>query len=263
MKEKLTYSEISKIVKEGKAAEVFRLGDCIDVAYKDTDGDRYNMPFVVVKFGSVKLRDGSVVPGMYLQSKYATVENIAFDEAEPENKLSNGEYSEYIGDYGYNRWSESGIRAWLNSDASAGEWFGDTFERNGAVHDRRKEDVEPDECKAYNGFLKGLDPEFIKIVSEVEITTGCNFITDRGVFDITHDRFFLPSLGEYNDEFYKDEKDEGKFYALENHSSTQSVRLRSASRGYSCYTWHVASGGYVGYYDASSALRCTPACVIA
>ena len=257
MKEKLTYSEISKIVKEGKAAEVFKLGDCINVAYEDTDGDRYNMPFVVVKFGSVKLRDGSVVPGMYLQSKYATVEKIAFDEAEPENKLS-------IRNYGYNRWSESGIRAWLNSDAPAGKWFGDTFEKNGEVHNRRKEDVEPDECKVYNGFLKGLDPEFIKIVSETEITTGCNFITDRGVLDITHDRFFLPSLGEYNDEFYKDEKDEGKFYALENHSSAQNVRLRSANRGSSCSTWYVNSGGSVDNGgDASGALRCTPACVIA
>ena len=261
MKEKLTYSEISKIVKEGKAAEVFKLGDCIDVAYEDTDGDRYNMPFVVVKFGSVKLRDGSVVPGMYLQSKYATVENIAFDEAEPENKFSNGKYS--IGNYGYNRWSESGIRAWLNSDAPAGEWFGDTFEKNGEVHNRRKEDVEPDECKVYNGFLKGLDPEFIKIVSETEITTGCNFITDRGVLDITHDRFFLPSLGEYNDEFYKDEKDEGAFYALENHSSAQGVRLRSANRGGSSSTWGVYSGGYVSSSYAYNALRCTPACVIA
>ena len=40
-------------------------------------------------------------------------------------------------------------------------------------------------------------------------------------------------------------------FAIENHTSPQSVRLRSASRGGSSGTWYVYSGGYVSYYTAN------------
>lgn len=50
-------------------------------------------------------------------------------------------------------------------------------------------------------------------------------------------------------------------FAIENHTSPQIVRLRSAYRGDSDGTWCVYSDGYVFYYGyASWAYRCAPAC---
>lgn len=51
-------------------------------------------------------------------------------------------------------------------------------------------------------------------------------------------------------------------YALENHTSAQFVRLASAYRGNSYYTWYVNSSGYVYGNGAATAYRCRPACVI-
>jgi hypothetical protein len=50
-----------------------------------------------------------------------------------------------------------------------------------------------------------------------------------------------------------------KQYAVENHSSAQDVRLRSAGRGDANYTWLVYSSGYVGSnINASNAYRFEP-----
>ena len=49
-------------------------------------------------------------------------------------------------------------------------------------------------------------------------------------------------------------------FAIENHTSPQHVRLRSANRGSSYLTWYVYSSGNVYYYYAVGALRCAPAC---
>ena len=52
-------------------------------------------------------------------------------------------------------------------------------------------------------------------------------------------------------------------FAIENHTSPQGVRLRSATRGGSSNTWCVNSVGYVNYSTAYWAGRCAPACTIA
>ena len=49
-------------------------------------------------------------------------------------------------------------------------------------------------------------------------------------------------------------------FAIENHTSPQSVRLRSAHRGDSNNAWYVYSGGGVYYGTAYWASRCAPAC---
>lgn len=49
-------------------------------------------------------------------------------------------------------------------------------------------------------------------------------------------------------------------FAIENHTSPQSVRLRSAGRGYSSYAWCVNSDGGVNDGSANWASRCAPAC---
>ena len=49
-------------------------------------------------------------------------------------------------------------------------------------------------------------------------------------------------------------------FAIENHTSPQYVRLRSASRGYSYLAWCVNSSGGVSNYNANWASRVAPAC---
>ena len=88
--------------------------------------------------------------------------------------------------YGYNRWSQSGIRQWLNSDAASGGWW--TAQN---VFDRP-----PDQLTSIRGFMAGLPDDFLEIVNPVKVTTALNTVSDSeiGTSEDTYDRFFLPSL---------------------------------------------------------------------
>lgn len=181
--------------------------------------------------------------------------------------------------YGYHRWSQSGIRQWLNSKAAVGQWW----------TPQNDFDRAPNELATQRGFMAGFSEEFLHILGKVKVTTALNtyedFETDR---EDTYDTFFLPSLeqmygtpqlagaeGEYW-EYWKralglsspsgtgsaNIHEAYKIYAINAKTSAQYVRLRSASRG-SFTTWHVHSTGYLGSYgNPSYAGRCAPACVI-
>ena len=181
--------------------------------------------------------------------------------------------------YGYNRWSQSGIRQWLNSKAAAGSWWTpqNAFDRA------------PSELTSQRGFMAGFSDEFLRILGKVKVTTALNTVeghaTDR---EDTYDTFFLPSLeqmygtpqlagaeGEYW-EYWKralgltspsgtgsaNIHEAYKTYAINAKTSAQSVRLRSASRGYAGSPWIVNSAGYLTYTYANLSFRCAPACVI-
>ena len=186
--------------------------------------------------------------------------------------------------YGYNRWSQSGMRQWLNSDASIGNWWS-----HQNVFDRP-----PDQLTSMRGFMAGLPEAFVEIVSPVKVTTALNTVsdTDIGTTEDTYDKFFLPSLeqeyivpqladveGPYWP-YWKQRMDLSSpqnlyqsssvtnanpfhiRYAIENHNSAQNVRLRSARRGNAYNAWFVSSTGYVYYSNAPYANRPAPACVI-
>ena len=112
-----------------------------------------------------------------------------------------------------------------------------------------------------------------------------NTVNDGGEMDVTYDKVFIPSLEEMYinpqisgegeaHEYYKRQAGTtsplaqyGTYpqmitYAVENHTSAQIVRLRSAARGDAGHTWIVYSSGYVGYYGAHSAGRFCPLIVI-
>ena len=75
-----TLREIHEIVRAGEAANVFSIGDQINLNYNDGDAD-YVLPFDIVHFGDVELADGETVPGMYIQSHYA-MQGVQFDQNE-------------------------------------------------------------------------------------------------------------------------------------------------------------------------------------
>lgn len=173
--------------------------------------------------------------------------------------------------YGWNRWKTSAIRQYLNSDKLKGEWW--------VAQDEW--DIAPDQLSQIDGYLKGIDQELLAVIQPVKVTTYANTVNDGGVADVTYDKVILPSLeqmyivpqisgeGEAH-QYYKElngtdtpYKQYGTFpelvtYAIENHSSAQYVRLRSAVRSCAYNTWSVYASGNVSYYGASGAYRFSP-----
>lgn len=182
--------------------------------------------------------------------------------------------------YGYNRWSQSAMRQWLNSDKGVGEWW--TPQND---YDRC-----PDQLTAKAGFLTGFDADFLEVLRPTKVVTALNTITDAtssnsvDPLETTYDKIYLPALEQMSIEpqlagegttwdYWKRASSmttkmkqyqtypQIRTFAIENHTSPQYVRLRSANRGYSCDPWYVSSSGYVyGGSTANWALRCAPAC---
>ena len=180
--------------------------------------------------------------------------------------------------YGWNRWMTSALRQYLNSAAAIGAWW--------TAQDEW--DIAPNELTTKPGFLSGWSEEFVDAIKAVKVTTYPNTVQDDtggNTPDITYDKVFLPSLeqifvnpqkvgeGEYH-EYWKRRSGHSTpvaqgstnptmiTYAVENHTSPQYVRLRSANRGNANYTWFVYSSGYVYSSNASSSYRFSPLVVL-
>ena len=176
--------------------------------------------------------------------------------------------------YGDNRYATSAIRQYLNSDKPKGEWW----------TAQTKWDIAPDQLSQIDGYLCGMDPELLAVLKPVKVVTYCNTVTATGqkqVKDITYDKVTLISLeqmyiepqaageGEAH-EYYKELNGTAKkfqwwqtyeilkTFAVENPTSPQSVRLRSAYRNNACSTWIVNSSGSVSGSSASYAFRPAP-----
>lgn len=182
--------------------------------------------------------------------------------------------------YGYNRYSQSAIRQWLNSDAAAGSWW---TAQNGW-------DRPPAQATTVRGFLAGASAEFLQIIKPVDVVTAINTVEGSAeTYETTQDRIFLPSLQEMyiapqladtegiDWDYYKELAEEadlpGKFqqgqtypilktYRISSKASAVHARLRSASRGFAGVTWCVSTSGGVGYSSAYGALSGSPACII-
>ena len=177
--------------------------------------------------------------------------------------------------YGWNRWKTSALRQYLNSEAAKGAWW--------TAQDEW--DVAPDQLKDKAGFLSGCSADFLSALQVVKVTTFANTINDGGGEDVTYDRVFIPSMeqmyctpqvkgeGTYL-EYWKQRSGAtaplaqwGTYpniitYAVENHTSPQNMRLRSAHRGDAGNAWYVNSSGFVSSYTASGANRFAPLVVI-
>ena len=176
--------------------------------------------------------------------------------------------------YGDNRYATSAIRQYLNSDKPKGEWW----------TAQTKWDIAPDQLSQIDGYLCGMDPELLAVLQPVKVVTYCNTVTATGqkqVKDITYDKVTLISLeqmyinpqiageGEVH-EYYKELNGTStkfqqwqtyeilKTFAVENHTSPQYVRLRSAHRNNAYSAWYVYSSGTVNYNYASNAHRSAP-----
>lgn len=182
--------------------------------------------------------------------------------------------------YGYNRWSQSGIRQWMNSAAPAGEWW---EPKN--IYDRP-----PQQLATIRGMLAGIPSDILDVVQPVKVVTALNTISDSeiGTTETTVDKFFLasleqeyivPQLANVEGPYWPYWKNRLELtspqaqgaagtnanhtrYDIANHTSAQSVRLRSASRSTANSVWRVYAAGGTDGYSATYAPRPCPACVI-
>ena len=181
--------------------------------------------------------------------------------------------------YGWNRWKTSAIRQYLNSSAPIGAWWKAQDEW----------DIAPNELTTKAGFLSGCSESFINAIKPVEVKTYVNTVYDSSQqtegYDLTYDKVFLPSL----EEMYINYQAQGEgevheywrrrsgrttphpwytsapeyiTYAVENHTSAQYVRLRSAFRSNANFAWFVYSSGYVGSSNAYGSNRFSPLVVL-
>lgn len=312
------WESVSEIVRAGLAPKIFAVGDQFICQWVDRATEKsYDWVWDIVHMGQVTLEDGSQVPGMFLQAHYLTPFTVQFDHEENEKATEatfSADYSYYtknedgsykleeivVGEaipsdkqyyhsaikdqtgnicrWGYNRWSQSAYRQFLNSDsAEKGKWW--TPQHLG--------DVAPNEHNTRAGFLSGFEQDFLSVIKKVKIRTQLNTITDKevGTNEETVDLMFLASKeqeygtlenGVYNDEawdYYKevsgfDKPNNGNStgrikYKLDSQTSADWHRLRSPNRGNSANTWYCSNAGYLGNNGASGAGRCAPACVIA
>lgn len=172
---------------------------------------------------------------------------------------------------GYNRWKCSAIRQYLNSTATAGNWW----------TPQNKWDVKPAYADTKDGFLHGYSEDILHYVKETKVITAQNTVTEDGSMDTTFDRVFLISLeqsyinpqiqgeGSYW-EYYKrllgrttPAAQYGTYarlikYDVNARTTARTRWLRSAYRGGACRVWIVSASGYVNSPSAGSGIRCAP-----
>lgn len=179
---------------------------------------------------------------------------------------------------GHNRWKDSALRQFLNSDQQANYWWSPVD----------KWDIAPDYLSDHNGFLYNFDADLVARILPTKIVTYPNVKTDDTTgttADVTYDKVFVPSLSQA---FCVSEKDEGDAweyykqlkgdgapakqwsydskqyikYSLDNHESARHVYLRSAVRSGCGSVWSVNADGYVYAWAAISAFSSAPCLTI-
>lgn len=184
---------------------------------------------------------------------------------------------------GNNRWAESGIRQFLNSDKAAASWWSakNAFDR------------QPSYAQTTAGFLSGFDEGFVAHIGEVLVKTAlptCDGGTSGGTeHDETYDRVFLPSaeqldwactwlgvpyglegeawdywvrvygttpatMGATHTEFCMSD--------LSTKSTLRGVFERSAYRGNGSSVAYCYASGYLHSHYANNGYVCAPACCI-
>lgn len=112
----------------------------------------------------------------------------AFDAKEPQNADSNRQQ------YGNNRYSVSNIDHWLNSTASAGQWYSPQHATDQSPNSTSVVSQNPYDTDA--GFLNGFDARFIAAMQDTTIKVARNTVTDGGGYDTLVRKVFLPSKAE-------------------------------------------------------------------
>lgn len=170
--------------------------------------------------------------------------------------------------YGSNNWKESNIRQWLNADTASG-WYTPThsLDRLSSTYANLE------------GFLNGIDPEFVDVLGAVDVTTHKNNVFEndnqRGnVTYTTRDKIFLlvnEEVGFSTEgvaqgsvlEYYKGAANADRIkYDYSNTATTRYWWLRSPYPSYAYSARHVHHSGALYHSNAYGGYGAAAACVI-
>ena len=176
---------------------------------------------------------------------------------------------------GSNNYKESAIRQFLNSAETSGNWW----------HPQTNVDLPPNYTNK-NGFLYGLDSEFLNVVGTVNIPCAANNTYEHPDSEVTvgssyilQDRFYLPSITEIVGinripdavvadgstvlPYYKDQVDNVAFsakYTKEGVSGAYCTRTPGADYGF--LIMYIESTGVAGMNIAATSYGIVPMCTI-
>ena len=174
--------------------------------------------------------------------------------------------------YGWNDYEHSAVNQFLESNKKSTGWWVPQDDW----------DCEPSANTERNGFLSYLDPNLVSILKAVKVDTAYNNVQgSSGKFMTGYHRAFLPSLEEMYIvsqgagegevlPYWKERsgldspaswytaRSQYSVFPVNNHTSANYVRLRSAARGNSCNAWNVYPSGCVSGNACGSGLRVLP-----
>jgi hypothetical protein len=177
----------------------------------------------------------------------------------------------YIVKYGYNNWEHSALRQYLNSESEKGQWW----------KAKHLGDVAPAYATTKDGFLKGLDADFKKIIGTTKKVTALNTVTDGGSSVELIEKIFLLSRTEVSGgtenniaegtpyEYYSNlvgSVNSGASSGRIKYSSNGSAHwwgLRDPNTGHSYSVRHCNEDGSISYNNALNTSRgLSPACIL-
>ena len=188
---------------EGLAAGTYYF--TIDSTYDPTNNDLSAYQFTLTQ----SVPAGGQLTFPWLSGKASAVKVISFASATSTSAIEQvsvveGTDGQYLGNltvvgdlthnlnsvhrvrFGSNRYKDSAIRQWLNSSAAAGSvWTPQT-----------KWDRPPTWVATVDGFMYGMDADFLSAIGKTHIITARNTVCDGGGYDEMDDYFFLISRSE-------------------------------------------------------------------
>ena len=174
--------------------------------------------------------------------------------------------------FGNGNYKQSAIRQWLNTDKIADNWW---IAQN-------KWGRAPVYASTVNGFMYGIDEDFLKVIKKTHIKVARNTLFEGGGIDEMDDYFFLLSKPQVYGGATVSGIDEGSVYPyFKNYSDlsaagtgTDSNRikkrnnsaayywLRSPAVGYGSIVWYVGTAGQLSSNYAAGAFGVAAACTI-
>ena len=245
----LNWNTIHDVIQSGQAQDYFNLGDVLTTTHNEY-GD---IQWQIVAFDQADTVDTSIQHSMTLLSLNCLGLQI-FDCPESSGALNDRDQ------HGYNKWSESNIRQWLNSNESANNWFTPQNEYDLCSYSN------------VNGFVKGFtDSSFLNCLTTVKNTTALNVVDAGGGYEITEDMFWLPSLteifgsnnnniaeGVYWSEIFPDDNSRIKYY----NNTAIGWWLRSPNTNSTYNSFGVHFSGALSNPTVLTRYGLVPACVI-
>lgn len=113
---------------------------------------------------------------------------LAFDAKEPNNGNADRK------NYGNNRYSVANVLQWLNSTATAGNWYSAQHSADQSPSSTSYVSDNPYSDKA--GFLAMLDDNFVAALLDTTVTVAKNTVTDGGSYETVTAKMQLPSTTE-------------------------------------------------------------------